>query len=405
MSVERAPSIDDDALPYLQVHHGLFTRENEKIKFFIQQDLPEFLADWLRHAISLHGGTVFPKIPKTGYVLVDPDSAKGQSLKEKWVSDTHPSRHVVCYSFVRTSIHRGRLLEAHELQHARSIFFRNGKPLVVYPHESLDAALRARLSFKIELYGGDADTDEGRADVIILDKMRKSAIHKRLSTLYEHRPNKFIENISWVDECIELNECKNSPIEFKNMGGRIPGAPRREYTPEDEQNLIEFIGKRIPDPASGGRTGNNLYKDLCARTDEYPWAANHTWESWRNRYKKNREKYDVEIAKWVKEHPQPVGQKGQYGHARKPRKSAGDREAEQLSPSRDGEPQDPPAAGSSQAPHPAATVITTSTATKRKTAEPEDSSIPPDPIQKRARASTAEFESTLYPDTRAYEII
>lgn len=40
---------------------------------------------------------------------------------------------------------------------------------------------------------------------------------------------------------------------------------RTEFTEADDQSLVEYIAKRIPDPAHGGRLGNNLYLDLSNR--------------------------------------------------------------------------------------------------------------------------------------------
>src|SRR6266498_3234222 len=49
---------------------------------------------------------------------------------------------------------------------------------------------------------------------------------------------------------------------------------------------------------------------------EYSWVSRHTWQSWRERYKKNAERLDKVIATIVEQkRPQP-GEKGQYGYVR-----------------------------------------------------------------------------------------
>ena len=44
----------------------------------------------------------------------------------------------------------------------------------------------------------------------------------------------------------------------------------------------------------------------------------HTWQSWRERYKKNAPRLDVRIAQIVQEKKPALGEKGQYGYVRKP---------------------------------------------------------------------------------------
>lgn len=45
----------------------------------------------------------------------------------------------------------------------------------------------------------------------------------------------------------------------------------------------------------------------------FPWATNHTWESWRNRYKKHKARIDERIEFYVKHiHPPHPDGKGQY---------------------------------------------------------------------------------------------
>ncbi len=44
----------------------------------------------------------------------------------------------------------------------------------------------------------------------------------------------------------------------------------------------------------------------------------HTWQSWRERYKKNATRLDVKIAEIVDQKKPALGEKGQYGYVRKP---------------------------------------------------------------------------------------
>ncbi|QRW27027.1 hypothetical protein RhiXN_01622 [Rhizoctonia solani] len=106
------------------------------------------------------------------------------------------------------------------------------------------------------------------------------------------------------------------------MSGRKPGADRNDFTTEDDNNLARFIAKRIPDKSEGGRTGNNLYKDLCERTDVYPWAAGHTWQSWRNRYRKKQDYFDPIIDKYVQTRQGNGDRKGEFQYSRGKKRQA-----------------------------------------------------------------------------------
>ena len=48
----------------------------------------------------------------------------------------------------------------------------------------------------------------------------------------------------------------------------------------------------------------------------YSWVSRHTWQSWRERYKKNSARLDVAVANIVTRRPVLPGEKGQYGYVR-----------------------------------------------------------------------------------------
>jgi hypothetical protein len=58
---------------------------------------------------------------------------------------------------------------------------------------------------------------------------------------------------------------------------------------------------------------------------EYAWVSRHTWQSWRERYKKNAGRLDNIIARIVEQKRPAPGDKGQYGYVRqaeeKPKRS------------------------------------------------------------------------------------
>jgi hypothetical protein len=110
---------------------------------------------------------------------------------------------------------------------------------------------------------------------------------------------------------------------------------RTQFSDEDEEHLCSWIAQKIPYKETGGRTGNRLYQQLCdlvrlfhpstttfltahqSNDPEYAWVSRHTWQSWRERYKKNAIRLDQMIAAIVEQKKPAQGEKGQYGYVRK----------------------------------------------------------------------------------------
>jgi hypothetical protein len=108
--------------------------------------------------------------------------------------------------------------------------------------------------------------------------------------------------------------------------------------------LCEYLALKIPVKALGGRTGNNVYEDLVdeARILQlYPppcadlvqasppdgrralgWALRHTWQSWRNYYKRHQAVLDPRIDYYVVLNPPMPNGKGQFKHRRFPEQHA-----------------------------------------------------------------------------------
>jgi len=57
---------------------------------------------------------------------------------------------------------------------------------------------------------------------------------------------------------------------------------------------------------------------IQANDPEYSWVTRHTWQSWRERYKKNSQRLDTLIQAIVEQKKPSLGEKGQYGYVRKP---------------------------------------------------------------------------------------
>ncbi|KJA19135.1 hypothetical protein HYPSUDRAFT_89611 [Hypholoma sublateritium FD-334 SS-4] len=74
---------------------------------------------------------------------------------------------------------------------------------------------------------------------------------------------------------------------------------RNAFSSREIQYLVMYIAKYNPVPA--GRLGNNLYKSLVENDKRRPWARGHSWQSWREYYKKNQVEMDRKIRNHQKE--------------------------------------------------------------------------------------------------------
>ncbi|KAI0704905.1 hypothetical protein BC835DRAFT_1468497 [Cytidiella melzeri] len=285
--------------------HGL------PIKFFIQKDLPQEIQTEVCEAITSLGGRVESKVPRVGYILVQPGTTEEERLRICWASPDRPERFFVPYTFVDTCKINGALI--------KQIFFRDGQPIRMHIDSSIaNVNVRATLSQRIMHSGGDPSASAQNAQVILADP--NTEIFQTLVKTYQSQPDKFVESYLWVKKCVERGQVLYTPMVYKNPGGRRAGEERTHFTEEDEANLCNWIALKIPFKETGGRTGNRLYQQLVdmANTQDYAWVTRHTWQSWRERYKKNSARLDPKIAEIVERNKPPLGAKGQYGYIRKP---------------------------------------------------------------------------------------
>ncbi|KAI0374278.1 hypothetical protein BV20DRAFT_1033136 [Pilatotrama ljubarskyi] len=281
------------------------------IKFFIQKDIPEEIQAEVCETIASLGGRVEPKVPRAGFVLVQPGTAEEERLRLCWSTPDRPERYFVPYTYVEACKVSGMLL--------KQIFIHEGQPIRMHIDSSIaNVNVRAALSARIMHSGGDPTASAQSARVILADP--NTDIFQHLVKTYQGEPNKYVESYLWVKKCIEKGQVIYTPVVYKNPGGRRPGEERTQFTKEDEQHLCDWIAAKIPYKETGGRTGNRLYQQLCemAHDPEYAWVTRHTWQSWRERYKKNATRLDAKIAEIVEQKKPAHGEKGQYGYVRKP---------------------------------------------------------------------------------------
>jgi hypothetical protein len=88
------------------------------------------------------GGRVEPKVPRQGYILVQPGTAEEERLRLCWTSADRPDRHFVPYTYVEACKIAGMLL--------KQIFVEDGVPIGMHIHPSIaNVNARSALSQRI----------------------------------------------------------------------------------------------------------------------------------------------------------------------------------------------------------------------------------------------------------------
>ncbi|OCH84570.1 hypothetical protein OBBRIDRAFT_391300 [Obba rivulosa] len=107
--------------------------------------------------------------------------------------------------------------------------------------------------------------------------------------------NRYVKNKDTFDKWIR-NFQRKKGIKVPSTPVGTPGrTPRRAFTAQDDEYLIEYISQHSREPKN--RTGKNLFIYLCNNTDKFPWAANHPMQSWLERYRKSKDEFDEIILK------------------------------------------------------------------------------------------------------------
>ncbi|KAL5535307.1 hypothetical protein ACEPAF_3401 [Sanghuangporus sanghuang] len=275
--------------PPLTVRCQIFESDGHPVKFFLQKDIPDFERVTLENSIRSNGGLLVEKVPIRGYVVISPGTPEADRLEAEWRVGDRPHRYFVPCSWIQACLECGRLIT--------QVFIKDTYPVRIHIHRSIaNVVSRQELADRISLHGGDPNASFDEATVILASK--DTEVYKTLRKDFQGREEKFVENLQWLDACIEQQFYHNSPNPVRNPGGRRAGDERMPFTEEDEANLCKWIASVIPNKHQGGRTGNKIYMELVSRVDQpgYEWVKRHTWQSWRERYKKNAERLDRHIA-------------------------------------------------------------------------------------------------------------
>ncbi|KAF8077750.1 hypothetical protein FPV67DRAFT_1662548 [Lyophyllum atratum] len=192
---------------------------------------------------------------------------------------------------------------------ARNVFEdEDGDPICFFIHKSIKSRFAIdNLTRDIEMYGGVVRPDDQHVDTVLVDEryVNKDDLQITYDADFDaSRRATWVEPMSFVRHCIEVGSVRHRPRPRKGMGGLPREAHRVPYTPKDDQNLARYLAIRIPDTAAGGRRGNGVFKELERAAELNPqrfaWAKRHTWQSWRNRYNKNVDRFNRMIDHYAK---------------------------------------------------------------------------------------------------------
>ncbi|KAG7453200.1 uncharacterized protein BT62DRAFT_51355 [Guyanagaster necrorhizus] len=73
---------------------------------------------------------------------------------------------------------------------------------------------------------------------------------------------------------------------------------RHRYTQQEDEHLVEYLATQ----AIGFQAtrGNQLYMKLVDDVQKWPWAKSRSWQSWRDRYVKNQDTFNISIKRYRK---------------------------------------------------------------------------------------------------------
>lgn len=98
------------------------------LPYVVLQSTPRTLSTLIPCLQSL-GGRVEVKVPRQGFLLVQPQTSEQERLHQCWMSMDRPDRFMVPYTYVEACKIAGMLL--------RQIFMENGSPIPMHIHPSI----------------------------------------------------------------------------------------------------------------------------------------------------------------------------------------------------------------------------------------------------------------------------
>ncbi|KAL5511930.1 hypothetical protein ACEPAH_5148 [Sanghuangporus vaninii] len=191
----------------------------------------------------------------------------------------------------------------------------NGKPVKFFIHQSLTLEQQTVLEGHILANGGVLCAEEKQADTVLAHHEAFHALRQR----YAHSKTIYVELPDFVRRCLKQSKYAHDIPQKRSLGGRPVGIRAKPFTHEEDLKLARYLANMIPYREAGGRTGNKVYEQLCNPLfkEDYLWAANHPWQSWRNRYRSKQDLFDAWIDDVLSLHPPHPDGKGEYPHDRR----------------------------------------------------------------------------------------
>ncbi|KAI0062157.1 hypothetical protein BV25DRAFT_1991793 [Artomyces pyxidatus] len=190
-----------------------------------------------------------------------------------------------------------------------------GTPAMFYLYMMSDED-RNTFSEKIYDNGGQLVDNPDDADVILVKRMK---YRDALRFKYASSRKTYVHMSGFIDSCLESGNFPLNPPAPLKVPGRVPGRRRVPFTAADDKHLADYLGEVLPYKSQGLRGAITTYNDLMHRAEhneEDEWALDHTAHSWRERYKKHKERIDEMIDAYVKLHPPAENGKGQIKERR-----------------------------------------------------------------------------------------
>lgn len=167
------------------------------IKFFVQKDISkeiqaevcENIAVRTAHSgtrissslivIQTLGGRVEGKVPRAGYVLIQPGTAEEERLRTCWSSADRPERHFVPYTFVEACKIAGMLL--------KQIFVEEGQPIRMHIDSSIaNVNVRVMLAQRITVSLTFSACHYSRILLILHERGKRIRVHNLTHTSILH---------------------------------------------------------------------------------------------------------------------------------------------------------------------------------------------------------------------------
>ncbi|TFY68438.1 hypothetical protein EVG20_g3562 [Dentipellis fragilis] len=182
----------------------------------------------------------------------------------------------------------------------------DGRPIKFYLHD-ISAAFADPLTKKIQAHGGKITSQEKKAAVILVTKSKH---YDALTSNHGTGAHPQVHMSQWIDECIKKKRMVHlKPPTRTSSSTAVPTRGKQNsrraavpFSEMDRFNLCRWIAEKVPDKKKGGRNGNKIYQDLedsYQKGGKYCWANRHTWQSWKEHYKRNQDALDKVIDKIV----------------------------------------------------------------------------------------------------------